>query len=389
MCLTVCLFHTFLSNFSRISTKISIFTLASFDSIRNRHEVYLGKTDIKGALPMPVIYIDVVWFVNFVMDGVLLLTTSWILHRRVRPWRMVAGAFIGACYSLLLFFPAVALLTNWLGKAMMTLIMVDVGIGRRSWMDLVRVCLVFFGVSFVFAGAAIFMHFALPMVSISKVATISGNKIAVQTSLESLVLLVCIPFGVASIQYLVRHMRKASLHAGLTYTVRVKFDDQEFRCMGLVDSGNQLRDPILQRPVNFIDADVVMPVLPPLLAESYQKKSDPVMALGEIAQEEIRSRFSLVPYRGAGGVTQLAIAMVPDLVTLERNGKAVVVNTPCLFAIHPVRLSASKAFQVLLHFELVAGDEAFDVSNGQKSSLDEAQDSSPTVMDTDSHQITR
>jgi stage II sporulation protein GA (sporulation sigma-E factor processing peptidase) len=338
---------------------------------------------------MPVIYIDVVWLVNFVMDGVLLLTTGWILHRRIRPWRLAAGACIGACYALLLFFPEAAFLTNWMGKAIMTLVMVNVGIGRHSWIDLIRVCLVFFGVSFVFAGAAIFMHFAFPTVSISKVATISGNKIAVQTSMESLVLLVCIPLGVASLQYLVRHMRKASSRAGLIYTVSVKFGDFEVECTGLVDSGNQLRDPIKRRPVNFIDADVVLPMLPLRLAEAYQKGHDPVLTLGEIASEDIRSKFSLVPYRGAGGVTHLAIAMVPDLVFLKRAGREYKVSAPCLFAIHPSKLSVDKSFQVLLHFELVMGDEAFEVSHGQKPNQHEAADSSPIVVDSDSNQITR
>lgn len=338
---------------------------------------------------MPVIYIDVVWLVNFVMDGVLLLTTCWILHRRVRPWRLVAGAFIGACYALMLFFPSLAVLTGFVGKAVMTLLMVNVGIIRRTWIDLVRVCLVFFGVSFVFAGAAIGLHFALPEVTLSKVATVGGNEIAVQTSMESLVLLVCIPLCIALLQYIVRHMRKASMRAGLTFIVRVKFGDFRLECIGLVDSGNQLRDPIRRRPVNFIDADVLLPMLPQKLADSILQGTDPVLALGDMTQDEMRSKFTLVPYRGAGGVSQLAIAIAPDSVILERAGMEYQVSTPCLFAIHPTQLSVDRTFQALLHFELVTGDEAFEVSHGQEPNQHEIANTTPTIMDTDSPQITR
>lgn len=350
---------------------------------------YTGAKPASEVGAVPIIYIDVVFAVNFVMDGVLLLTTCWILHRPVQAWRLIAGAFIGAVYGLLLFFPAYDALTDWVGKAVMTFVMVGIAIKRRSWFDLARVCLVFFGVSFVFAGAAIGMHFALPAQSLTKVGVVNGNHISIETSMETLSLLVTLPIGISLTKYIVRRMRQTNVRAGLMYTVRATFGTNRVACIGLVDSGNQLRDPIKRRPVIFVDSSIMIPVLPQKLVDCALHGRDLVLALGELEQHELSTRFTVIPYRGAGGKQQLTIAIQPDEATFEREGHQFVAREPCLFALHPTRLSVDGKFQALLNIELVTGDEAFEVSRESAVNQHEITNSSPTVVDSNSAQITR
>ncbi len=330
---------------------------------------------------VPVVYIDVVWGVNFVMDGVLLLTTCWILHRPVRIWRITTATIVGASYGMLLFFPVYTVLTNWFGKAVITIVMVGIGVGWRNFLDLARVCVIFFCVSFVFAGAAIALHFALPEVTIAKVGAVAGNHISIITSMETLTLFVTLPIGLFGTQYVIRHMRKVGARAGLFYTVFAKFGACQVGCTGLMDSGNQLRDPVMRRPVIFVDADVMLPILPKELAKAIQCGKDPVLALSNLTQQEMETRFTLVPYRGAGGVQQLAVAVQPDEVVLERSGHQYPVKEHCLFAIHRAPLSIDKTFQALLHIELVTGDEKFEVSHESTGNQYEVTDSTSTVVD--------
>ena len=337
---------------------------------------------------MPVIYIDVVWLVNFVMDGVLLVTTGWIMRRPIRTGRIVLGALIGACYSLLLFFPSLSGLTTWPGKALVSLLMVGIGVKRQSWLDLARLCALFYFVSFVFAGAAIALHFAVPGVSLTKVASVSANGIAVETSMESLALLVAIPVGIALFKYIVRRLRQTHLRAGMEYRVHAVFQNVTIQCVGLVDSGNQLRDPISRRPVCFVDGEVMYPVLPKPIQTALRAGGDVVRALSEMTSDACYA-FTLVPFRGAGGIGQLTIALAPDHLELEKNGHRFTVKESCLFAVNPTRLSVDNRFQAILHMELITGDEGFEADDKSETPQYETADSSATLVDSNSAQITR
>jgi len=59
-----------------------------------------------GGLAM-VVYLDVFFLVNFLMDYLLLWATGELALLSHRRWRMVLGALAGALYSLSLFLPQV------------------------------------------------------------------------------------------------------------------------------------------------------------------------------------------------------------------------------------------------------------------------------------------
>lgn len=103
---------------------------------------------------LPVVYIDIVWMVNFIMDFALLWTTGWLMKRRARWTRLLAGALVGATYALALFVPALSLATTWPGKALVSVLMVWVSLPHRSALDLARLVGVYYLVSFVVAGRA-------------------------------------------------------------------------------------------------------------------------------------------------------------------------------------------------------------------------------------------
>lgn len=303
-------------------------------------------------MPIPVVYIDVVWLVNLVMDGVILATTCWLLRRPVRAGRVMSGALIGSGYALLLFAPSLAVLTTWAGKAVASLLIVWVSIGRRSWIDLAKSSVMFYFVSFVFAGAAIAMRFAIPGVSMSKTLQVSGNRVAFTQSFSSLGLLVAIPLCIALIKYTMRKLRQIHLRAGMSYRVRVAFPGGTVTFTGLVDTGNQLRDPVSRQPVSFVDHQALQPVLPVPLNQVSLESQQLVNLLSEVEDERYAGRFTLVPFRGAGGQMQLTVALRPDYVELEQANKTWARAQMCLFAIHPGRLAHDGQFEAILHMEV-------------------------------------
>src|SRR6476646_5380698 len=52
-----------------------------------------------------VVYIDLIFAANLLIDGVLLWLTGWLVKLRVSWWRLVLSAVIGALYVVMMFVP--------------------------------------------------------------------------------------------------------------------------------------------------------------------------------------------------------------------------------------------------------------------------------------------
>lgn len=333
---------------------------------------------------MPVVYADVVWFVNFVMDAVLLATSAWIAKRDRRWRRILLGALIGSLYAMLLFLPRLSTLTTWPGKAIASLVMVYVAIPHRSWLDLLRNCTLFYFVAFVFAGAAVAMHYAIPGVSMAGGTIVGGKHLAYVTSTKSLSLVVAIVLGTMLISYATKRAHRLRRLEASLYRAKLTFNGSQACFLGLADTGNQLRHPLSGRPVCLVDLAVLHPLLPDGLS-GVLKGGEPVYDAMNQLPESLVSRFTVVPFRGAGGSQTFCLAFRPDALSLVSDDENEIVAGPCLIGIHVEPLSTDGRFQAILHIDAITGDDQFEDSrpaDGQH----QAPDPTAALVDSDSSQ---
>jgi len=367
----------------------------SLKSLRNCSQVpttfvieikYTGSKPTRGD-GMPVIYADVVWLINLLMDAVLLATTCWLLKKPIRTLRILLGAAFGATYALFLFAPALSMLTAWPGKAVASLVMVGIAIIWKSWLDLARVCVAFYFVAVVFAGSAVALHYAVPGVSLGKSLVLSGSRVAFVASFESLALLVAVPLGIALIKFALGKAKRIRLRAAMHYDVAATVFGQQIRFVGLADSGNQLRDPITRRPVCLVNASVLAPVLPMEIRSAAREGKDVLARLPEVSDPAFSGKFVLVPYRGAGGRQQLTLAVRPDSLEIYRQGKLCGASNDVYLALHTEALSLDDHFQAILHIDLITEDDGFEANMDFERPQHEAAYSPPASVDSNSSEV--
>lgn len=335
---------------------------------------------------VPVVYIDVVFLVNIVMDAMLLWTTGWLMKRKLRFRRILLGALLGATYALLLFVPSLSLLTTWPGKAVVSVVLVYVALPRKNMLDLARLVVVYYFVSFVFAGAAIAIGFAVPGESLHNGIAVSGKGIMFATSGETLALMVAVPLCVFGMQRMIQHIRKVQRQGQFLCSVEALFDDMTIRFKGLLDSGNQLYDPVSRRPVSFVDMDVLLPVLPNEVQERLCSGEDIMSAVAAMATSQ---KFTLVPFQGASG-RGLTIALKPSAIRLVTSkGSFVEVTEPNLLAVYPGHLSGDDSFQAILHMDLMNGDDQVEEIPDTSRPQDEVAYTPPTALHSNSSQTPR
>lgn len=335
--------------------------------------------------PVPVVYIDVVWLINLVMDSILLWTTGWLMKRRVKWYRILLGGFLGSCYALLLFFPALSMLTTWPGKAVVSVIMVGIALPWTNMLNLARLVGTYYIVSFVLAGASIALGFAIPGTSLGKAIPTSRHGLMFATSGETFAMMIGIPLCLFGMARIVAYFRKAGRMANYSCLVEAKFGDVIVSFTGLFDSGNQLTDPVTHRPVSFVDMEVLLPALPEQLRAELDRGSDVLTAIATIAGS---SAFTLVPFNGASG-KGLTVALRPDDITLTQKGVRQPVTRKCLFAVYPGRLSNDGSFQAILHMDMVNGDDNFETHTDTRGRQSHTAHAHTAVVSSNSDQDSR
>ena len=99
-----------------------------------------------------IVYVDLIFFMNFVIDGVLLLATGWTRKIKMKGWRIAAGAGIGALYVIMMLFPETSILFTFIFKFIFSVFMILVSFGFGQLQRFFRTLGAFYLVNFVAAG---------------------------------------------------------------------------------------------------------------------------------------------------------------------------------------------------------------------------------------------
>lgn len=111
--------------------------------------------------------------------------------------------------------------------------------------------------------------------------------------------------------------------------VEVCIDEVVISCTGLLDTGNQLTDPLSRMPVIVMEVSLWQDMLPASWKGRFKDEAPDNLIL-ELDQESFQwqDRLRLVPYRGINKGTAFMLAMKPDRVKVTM-GKHVMRRQGC------------------------------------------------------------
>lgn len=278
---------------------------------------------------MTVIYIDVLFLLNLVVDYVLLLAAARITGEVFSRGRLALGALLGAVYAVVLFLPGFAWLSNALCKLSIAVLMVlaAFGVGKR----LIRLLLVFFGASAALGGLVI----ALQYIEVGGLTVENG---VLYTGFNIRLLLVTLILGYIGFRFV---FGRAARHGGRNRDLSkacVRLGEREVELTVLHDTGNTLTDPANNRPVMVAEARAMVSLLPEEI-----NPADPVGSMEKIQDDRLSCKFRLLPYRAVGVECGMLLAVRTDQVVLgNREWKGLLV------ALSPTAVSDGGGYQALI-----------------------------------------
>lgn len=242
---------------------------------------------------MEIIYIDSYFLLNFIIDYLLCVCTGQVCLVRLRRGRYFLAASLGAVYACAALLPRLGFLSAPVFKLIIAMLMALISFGGER--RLMRCAVTFIAVSGAFAG----LIWALAL---------AGAYPAFDMRTMLLSFAICYILLRAVFKGRVKLMEKERAE------ITLRLGAREARFMALIDTGNQLTDPVSGAPVMIICPHAAAP----LFGAHAELAALDAVSLVQLSSDipELKGRMRLIPYAFIGGRGMLA-AIHPDAALVD------------------------------------------------------------------------
>lgn len=262
---------------------------------------------------MPVVYIDLLFLINFLLDTAVLYCTSLFLKRTISIPRLCVTSAILALYSTVMFFPQIRLFYSLLGKILILLISVRLAFPVQNFVTHLKNTAVFFSINAVFGGVMYALIFATDFGT--KVgAAVSNGEIYLNIRASTIFLSAIPAFSAALV---ISHIRRQSKRlAPNLSSIKIEFNGKTLSGNCFADTGCNLREPISGRSAV-------------VFSQSFAKK---LLGDTDISSNSLfpPDRFCILPYTTIGEKSGVLSGFLPDRIEIDGT----VVNAVVAIAKH-------------------------------------------------------
>ncbi|RJX21562.1 MAG: sigma-E processing peptidase SpoIIGA [Ammonifex sp.] len=290
------------------------------------------------------VYLDELLANNLIMNYAVLHLTAKLAGVPYRFLRLLSAALVGSLYFVAVFFPEAGNFYNLSGKFLVSILVVVVAFGFLPWRRFLGVWALFFGVSFAVGGVVYGIN---GLIADHGADGVAGYRYVLPGVVAALVL-------VAVLGKKGRILRRRIAEGFFRVPLAIQMGGKKVELEALLDTGNQLTDPVSRCPVVIVEYDSVCDFLPLELRKVLESSFEPdFTAIGtKIEDPKWATRLRLIPYRSLGKSGGLLVGFKPDAVEVVYGGRVVRVNR-VVVGIYRQRLSPEAKYNALLHPRLV------------------------------------
>lgn len=279
-----------------------------------------------------VIYIDVFFCVNLVMDFLILKLVSLYIKPQTTYIRCILGAILGSTFgvlSLLISYENIIwhMLFSYIFIAV-AMVVGTFGLGTRR--ELIKRCIVLYVVT-IFLGGLINLLYSYTYMGVFLQNLFWGLR----NTTNILWMIGATFFTYICLKALVRIVKRNS-KTNMLVAVKLVHKGKERLLTGLIDTGNSLREPYTGKPVHIVCEETISSLLE--------------------SQDLHTERFKLVPFTSVGKnhglikvitIDELWVYTIED--TLKYTNDAIYIKNEVAIGLYEGSLSNVGEFQMLLH----------------------------------------
>ncbi len=299
------------------------------------------------------VYLDVIWALNLLFDTFLLYLTAIILKRQVKLWRLGLGGAIGSLLIILAITPFHAAAGHPAGKLFFSIMMVLAAFGYKRFRFFIKALMTFYVTTFLLGGTLTGVHYFIQF-DMNLASSVAMNHIkGFGDPISWLFVLLGFPLAWHFSRRNIEQFEMTKIQYDSLAEVDVKFMDLDFSVKGLIDSGNQLYDPISKMPVMILSIANCLDRMP---SELKRIADDPDCVLSGDGNfsAQLENRMRIIPCKVVGQEHQLIIAFHPESIKITTNEGTYIAERG-LISFTAQELSADGSFQCIIHPKMLAG----------------------------------
>lgn len=271
------------------------------------------------------LYIDVVFFINFVMDYLLLCILRIILKEKTTWLRMAAGSGAGALWACVVtVWPVLPrALEGLVTYTVISILMIKLSFQIKGAREVIKAVLGLY-LSAVTLGGGIYALYQHTRAGYYVEQLIRGGGM---DSASAAILLLCaagVYTGLSGIWLVISEVRQRQSHI---YSVTLSYQGRTETVSALLDTGNHLYEPVTHKPVHIVTAEVLEQLCEQVTAIIY------------------------IPYHAIGTEEGMLPGVFLDSMMVGQGEKKITITKP-LVAISKQPLSPGGEYQMLLNEDL-------------------------------------
>ncbi|BAF60028.1 MAG: sigma-E processing peptidase SpoIIGA [Pelotomaculum sp.] len=296
------------------------------------------------------VYLDQVFLGNAVMNYAILWAASKLSRTPASRGRLVAGACLGAAYSLSLFVPGMEFFLSAWFKAAFSVVIAAAVFAPLPPVKFLTCLGCFYLASFVLGGLVFGMIF------FTHQGRVAGSGSAVEVIAEHFwpgIVLGLAAFWTAGRGFSAL-VKKGCFDGLFKIPLSVKSEGKQVKLEALLDTGNHLKDPLTRHPVVVVEYAALKPLLPPEVQACFEKEGEPDVwqILNLLGEKRFAGRFSAVPFQSLSRIGGLMVGYRPDEVIIEQKGRQLRAEKVVL-AIYHSSLDPGNSYHALVGPELI------------------------------------
>lgn len=309
-----------------------------------------GKNSIIFRGDRVVLYADILFLVNFIMNGFVLWVVFKVLRsKQKKRWVFAGAGLMALMYTLVIVIPPLRVVNVLVASVVILAAGVGLAFHPKSPKEFAKHMAAGYIVSFTVGGIgmALFYLTDLPHAIYFIMADLDGftRTISWQIALAGMALSYLI------IKVSMKLFERYTLKKQMLCHVCVALGDADCTFDALVDTGHSLKEPLSQSPVIIAEFGEVKPLLPCCMQNLFdEKQENDLTVLLSIREETFYNRIRMIPFSSLGRKSGMLIGFRPDRVTVEGAEK----NPDIVIGIYNDKLCRNGRYRGLLSPELVA-----------------------------------
>lgn len=285
-----------------------------------------------------IIYLDILLLLNFCLDFLLLWAAGRFLRRRAALPRLLLSAALGAVYGAGIVVQEIAVLYSPPAVILVSLLLLRIAYPFQNAAAFLKLTGLFYLIAFAMAGS---------VMAVASLLGQNGMALGSASLLRTGTLLAAAPVAIViarrGYQAVKRSFKKEDFYAEL----EVWLQGRSCRLKALIDTGNDLKEPLSGRPVLVADFPSLRTIFPDRFSQLYRR-------YGEDAAELLQQmgqgggwtrRLRLVPFSSIGRKNGMLVGFRPDRLVLYYAGQKTEVDA--VIALVPQGLGSKDTYQAV------------------------------------------